>query len=297
MKEITDTRLLQLNQLGIIPGPNEGPDEFIKRAEYCLTIKQQLSTTLRPHVPFDSESENDPQILEKGCCKSSDYYDIAPVWVPVFFSNYKLAPWQGGCAWIFQMNEDSPTGVLFQLRENFKVGKSYLGLYNRDELISHELSHVGRMVFEEPKFEELLAYQMSDSKFRRWFGPIVQSSTESMFFVMVIFLIFIADISLVATGYTAAYKTALWIKLIPLVLIGYALLRLWFRHRTYSKCINNLNKLTKDIFKANSIAYRLLDKEIIAFAKMTPNNILEYAKENFNRSLRWQLISKAYLGL
>ena len=294
MKEVTDERLLQLNQLGIIPGSHEEPEEFLRRAEYCLSLKQQLSTSLGQHIPFKVESEEDPAILENGCRISSNLYDVAPVWVPVFFSNYQLAPWQGGCAWIFQMQEDSPTGALFQLRQVFKKSKNYLGIYDRDELISHELVHVGRMVFEEPKFEEILAYKTSHYAWRRWLGPIVQSSTESLTFIILLIFIFIADISLVATGYTAAYKTLMWLKLVPAALIILALGRLWMRHHTFSSCLQHLKQTLGDESKAQAVTYRLEDLEISAFAKMTPSHILEYAKAKADSSLRWRLITKAY---
>lgn len=292
MAELTDDRLFQLNRLGIIPGPDELPADFIKRAEYCLGLKQELATSVNPHLPFEAENVQDPLILKEGCCQTGTLFDIAPVWIPVFFSNYQLSPWQGGCAWIFQAKHDSPAGALFQLREAFKKRKTYLKIYDRDELMAHELCHVGRMVFEEPAFEEFLAYQTSRSSFRRWFGPIVQSSTESMLFVLTLFLIFIADIAILATGSLLALKAALWLKLIPLALIIVGLLRLGWRHYLLARSLANLKTVLQDEQKARAVQYRLQDNEIKIFAHMAPAEIQKYVASQ--SSLRWDLIRKAY---
>lgn len=46
------------------------------------------------------------------------------------------------------------------------------------------------MMYEEPKFEEILAFDSSTSVFRRFFGPIVKSSYESSIFILILFLLF-----------------------------------------------------------------------------------------------------------
>ena len=113
-------------------------------------------------------------------------YGFAPHWVPLFFSNYQLAPWHGGCAWIFQLNDNTPYAAFLQLRSAFRTQKRYLGMYERTELIAHEMAHIGRMMFEEPEFEEIIAFQSSTNRFRRFFGPLFRSSKESMLFVIVL---------------------------------------------------------------------------------------------------------------
>ena len=92
-------------------------------------------------------------ILDEASFKTKELYGIQPTWTPLFFNNYQLAPWHGGCAWIFQLTENAPTAALLQLRAPFRHQPTYLNLYRRDELIAHELSHVGRMMYQEPQFE------------------------------------------------------------------------------------------------------------------------------------------------
>lgn len=287
-------QLLSLNQIGLIPGPGETLEEFARRADYCLTLKQHLSQEIK--ASFDGEENEDPKILEPSNRRLSAYYDIAPDWIPIFFSDYRLPFWQGGCAWIFQMAADSPTAALIQLRQAFRQSSRYLGIYQRDELLTHELVHAGRMKFQEPRYEEILAYQTADSSFRRWFGGIVQSSMESVIFVLILGLIVVCDIFLAALNHIDAYMMALWLKLIPFGLILYGVLRLQKRHRCLQACLKNLDECLHSTEKARAVAFRLTDEEIESFSRMTSGEINNYAAIRASEELRWQVICAAYLS-
>lgn len=275
-----DEEIVKLNHLGLIPGPGEEEEAFKTRVNYCLHLTDQLPKELgEPNKTIIS-----PSLMEK--------YDFFAEWVPLYFSNDKLAPWHGGCAWIFQMNEESPTAALIQLRDSFRTSKKYLGLYDRDELLRHELVHVARMKYEEPKFEEVLAYDTSSSPLRRWFGGLIQSSRESMFFVLLLGMIVVFDLFLVATNRPEAYLIAFWLKLIPLGLLLLALVRVWKKRRIYSSCVSNLSKINKE--KAEAIAFRLTDEEIKLFSAWTPEKIKEYAETKAKEELRWRFIKVIY---
>lgn len=292
MTSISDEKLLEYNRIGLIPGPNETLESFSQRVEYCLKLKENLSSDVR--AMFDQEESNSPEIVANPLEQLSVQYDIKPKWIPIFFSNYKLNFWQGGCAWIFQMQENSPTATLIQLRSYFKNKKKYLGIYDRDELLAHEISHVGRMMFEEPKYEEFFAYRTAPAYFRHWFGPIIQSSIESVIFVFILFFIVVFDFFLIALQRYDAYIISLWLKIIPLGFIFLGLMRLWQRHRILKSTLNNLAASINNKANAEAVAYRLRDEEIISFAKMTPIEIQEYANQQSERELRWRVIKNAY---
>ena len=194
----------------------------------------------------------------------------------------------------FPTQRRHPHGRLFQLRQKFRDSRRYLGLYDRDELIAHELCHVGRMMYQEPKYEEVLAYRTSKSTFRRWFGPIVQSSWESTLFLVILILIMVVDFSLASFHQTQAFEIAMWAKAIPALLIFLALGRLCWRHNRFSKCLSNLKDTVGAEAKANAVIYRLQDREIAAFAGMGPDAIRRYAAEIAGKSLRWRVIASAY---
>lgn len=290
--QLETAQLFEYNSLGLIPGPEESEEAFLKRAHYCLNLKAQIPEMLGHDLPFIVEEAGE-ESLKEGCQETSFLYGISPSWVPLFYSNYKLPLWQGGCAWIFQQKQDSPTAAFFQLRQKFRTSKKYLGLYDRTELMSHELSHVGRMVFEEPKFEEILAYQSSKSSFRRFFGPIIQSSYESTIFVLLLFTLLFIDFFSLLQG-TENSSLSFFAKTMLACFVLYGLGRLCIRQRQYKNCKRQLNKVLFDIRKSKAVTYRLTDKEIMSFGKFSPAEIKSYAEEQNTKNLRWKLINKAY---
>ena len=86
----------------------------------------------------------------------------------------------------------------------------------------------------------------------------------------------------------------MWAKTVPVGLILLGLFRLYIKHRQFNSCLERLKAVCGTEQKANAVIYRLRDSEIIAFGKMTPEEILEYARGK--NELRWRLITLAYLG-
>ncbi len=279
---LTDARLLELNSRGLIPGPMEEEAAFAQRVEYCLDLSHHLQVPLNPEV------------LAHPARDLSYYYDVSIDWVPVIFSNARLTPWHGGCAWIFQENEASPTGALIQLRQRFHQHKRYLKIYDRDELLRHELVHVGRMVFEEPRFEEMLAYGTSSHWFRHWFGPLVQAPWESILFVLTLAFLCVFDLFLFSTGQSHWFEIALNLKLIPVGMVALALVRLARKKWQYRRCLARLESLFESAATARAVAYRLTDDEVRAFGGFTEEEIRRYASLRSREELRWRVINEAY---
>lgn len=295
MTTISDQELLALNKRGIIPGPLEVETDFIKRAHFCLNLIQELVQSGESAIPLDQlNSDISKQALIPALAATEELFDIAPDWIPLIFSNENLPPWHGGCAWIFQMNDETPTAALLQLRKQFYHSDRYLRIYDRTEIIAHELTHVGRMLFEEPRFEELIAYRTSKSRFRRWLGPIVESAKESLCFVIMLGMIIMADIALIATGQHVAYEWAVWLKAVPLSFIGYGIWRLWSKHGQFNRCLQQLTAVYHNQYTAQAIVYRLTDQEIVLFARSSGDTIRQYICDHTTSSIRWQLITKAY---
>lgn len=289
---MTDDELLEYNRLGLIPGPNEEEKDFLQRVDFCLDLKEKLAAQGSLDVPAEMEVIS-PELANQLSAITQPLFDISPRWIPIIFSNHKLSPWHGGCAWIFQLTEDSPLGAFFQLRSAFKNKKRYLGLYDRDELLAHEAVHVGRMHFEEPKFEEVLAFRTAKSWFRRWLGPIMQSPWESLLFLFSIFLCAAVQIFLLISDVPQNSTIGIVSLAFPIGLLAIGLIRLWQRQSTFNNCLQSL-KIFAGENNGNAIIFRLQDKEIIAFSKMSIDDICQYASSQKTKSLRWRLIYKAY---
>lgn len=286
---LTDEQLIEFNRQGLIPGPNESEEAFLTRARYCLGLKSEINEKLQ--LPFSEQGSS--EVLQPALEETRKEYDLAPAWIPLFFSNHHLLPWHGGCAWIFQQSEESPTAAFMQLRSAFLHSEKYLGLYTRKELIAHELCHVGRMCFEEPRFEEILAYRTSPSGLRRWLGAIAQSSWETMAFFLLLCLILAID--LYALAFDVPLESLAWLKLLPFGMFGAGFSRLIMRQQQFDHCLANLQRLLKDRQKALAVIYRLTDSEIISFSRQAADCFQDVLNDRKGSSLRWRCIEKAYL--
>lgn len=280
------------NAEGLIPGPDESEEAFQERIAFCQNLESNLKDLVGTQLPFQTQDPQSKEILEQALPLTQNLYGIQPRWVPLFFGNYQLAPWHGGCAWIFQLNEQTPTSAFLQLRSTFRHASNFLGIYHRRELIAHELAHVGRMLYQEPQFEEFFAYQSSPSRWRRWLGPIVQSSTESFVFILLLGLIIMTDFALLSIGSKMA-AVAWWVKLVPLVLIAWALGRLFFRHRTLKRCLQKLEEVLPSL-QARHFLYRLRDHEIKHFSTLLPKQIEKFVQEEGKQSFRWRFLKALY---
>ncbi len=292
---ISDTDLLRYNSQGLIPSPKETEEAYLSRVYTCLGLKELLKVEGDQSLPFKAEIQPTNELLEEAFVITQGLYDIHPSWLPVFFSNYQLTPWHGGCAWIFQLQEESPRTAFLQLRKAFAYRKKYLKFYSRTELVAHECAHVGRMAFDQERFEELLAYRSSDSWLTRWLGPIVQSAGESLLFMGSLLALFAVDLYLILSESFEIYLWAMRLKIIPLLLLIFGLSRLWQRHRVFNRCHKNLESAVGSSKTADHIIYRLTDDEIANFSKLSFNEIISFANTmKYSSSLRWRLITLAY---
>jgi hypothetical protein len=282
------------NQQGLIPSPQEDEPSFLKRAHFCRNLIQELNIHTNAHLPFTLEDCAAKTILDKACLHSQLLYGISPSWVPVFFSNHQLALWHGGCAWIFQLDEQTPVAAFIQLRAHFRHSASYLGLYKRDELLTHEIAHIGRMMYDAPQFEEFFAYRSASSWLRRWFGPLVQSSTETLIFILVLGLTVMADLALLAFPASQTLSVMLGLKLIPLAFILFAMARLVVHHWQLHRCLIHLAQVYGDKTTALHVAYRLDDRSIRSFAKLSPFEIASFIETESTRSFYWRFIKTCY---
>ncbi len=288
------SRLLELNHLGLIPGPNEDEETFLARVDACQNLKATIHEELKDEIPFTEKDLGVMGDLAVALGSAQRLYGVTPEWIPIFYSNRQLAPWHGGCAWIFQMQRQSPRLALLQLRRHFAQNRRYLGLYDRDELVTHELAHVGRMAFEEPKFEELLAYQSSHTAWRRWLGPVLQSSQEAVILLGLVFL------SCLVQLFTIGHTTVNWFYTLcywaPLVYLGGLFTRLWWRQRQLKRAKEKLVNALGDNQNADHLLYRLTDSEVLDFGGWKTDEIVRYAQEQSSKSLRWHLLHAAYFA-
>lgn len=226
---------------GLIIGPKESVEEFEMRA----------NIEARSSFPK--------------CLKT--LFGISPDWVSVIYKNKGLRLWEGGCSWI------EPSKVSIQLRGAFQKREKIWWLYSRDELLAHEGVHATRVTFDEPIFEEVLAYQTSKSSFRRYLGPIFKSPKESIFFM--------GSMTVLPLNHLAIF--------FPLALALFGVVRLAIKQRCFQKAKLQISKLFGSD-KALGFMLHLTDQEIIRFSK--GKKMVAYIKEQSCN--RWQQIKSEF---
>jgi hypothetical protein len=107
------------------------------------------------------------EIIQRAKKHVKDLYDIEVDCPSIVFDNQGLYFFEGGCTWI---HEDG--------RASIQIRKDKLFFYKKEEILAHELVHFFRKDLSETIFEEIIAYETSNSKFRRYFGPLFRSSFE-----------------------------------------------------------------------------------------------------------------------
>jgi len=250
---MTDQELLALDKMGLIPGPGEGEQAFLARV--AQSRKNFEKGEWIPESHWDWVREYLHQM-----------FHVKPLYICAFYSNRRLAPWQGAATWI-----EGRTLNSIQLRENLKKG-SYLGIYTREEILAHEAVHAVRSGFEENRYEEFFAYMTSEKKWRRVLGPILQNPWEAWPF-------------LAATLGGVIWPICYWGAAIW---AGIGFFRLIRQHQRLKKAAARILEQVKDPRTTRAVLFRLSDEEIGAFSK--GEEIREYAEKQ--TCLRWRIIRK-----
>jgi hypothetical protein len=248
--------LVNRNRRGLIHAPDESDAAFFARCRRMIVSPSAPKSDLANRL-----------------------FDIAPDWIEIDFSTKGLRFWEGGCTWI------DARGTTLQLHPAFQKKKTYLG-YEQDEVIAHEFVHAVRSQFEEPMFEEVLAYRTSPSAFRRYWGPALRTTNESL----------ITMISLTTSSIALFFEPLYFAALTAILgLIGGGICRLVRTQKIFDRALRKIAFLVGSN-QGLAVMLRLTDREIIRFAKMEAGEIVAYATKMAKLNERWQQITASYFN-
>ncbi|MGB7977808.1 MAG: hypothetical protein WCF19_01450 [Chlamydiales bacterium] len=254
---MTDRDLLALDNVGFIPGPGEIEGDFLERVK--RTRERFAKGGGIPQAHWDWVREYLDQM-----------FHVKPLYICAFYSDRRLAPWQGAAAWIEGRELRS-----IQLREGLKRG-SYLGLYTREEILAHEAVHAVRSGFDESRCEEFFAYMTSEKSWRRVLGPILRRPWEAWPFL--------------ATAGMGIFWPAGYLGSAVWAAIGFG--RLIRQHLRLRRAAARILALTQDARIARAILFRLTDEEIRQFAKGVDIGLFAETQT----CLRWRVIRNYLKG-
>ncbi|MCP5505457.1 MAG: hypothetical protein H7A38_01065 [Chlamydiales bacterium] len=272
---LSKEELKALGEEGFVAAPGESEEVFVKRVDILKEVAKNPGRLLSGKI-FETWEGDVSHVLRAN-----------PKWIPLIYSNHKLPLWQGAVLWIFgeKGKEQFP---IIQMRKGFRKGK--ILFYSQKEVLNHELLHAIRMGFDEPRFEEILAYSHSSSKIRRFFGPLFRTPNQAIVFLVLILL----SIALQTTALFFTTSPLLpWIKglsLLPFLDLAFRSASLIRDQRILKKALKKLSEIFPNQQDVFPIAVRLKDAEIELFALSSVGQILNEIEEKVPVSLRWRQI-------
>jgi len=275
--KISDEDLSTCDQRGWIPGPQEEVEPFLDRVE-ALDHFFSYPPEQIDHFLTDTDWIETRHRTEQ-------LFDLCPDWIVAHFSNKQLSFFQGAATWIVEQK-----GVripLIQLKEKFESG-SLLKLYSLDEVLSHEVVHAARMAFDEPHFEEILAYKTSSRWWRRFFGPLFERPWEAYLFITILFVPFALEMA----QFFWPLEPFLILRYLPLAFFALLTLRLSTLQLFLHRALKKLKPFLQAKAKPLAVALRLTDREICTFAWASEKKLGELISKE--KSLRWRLLKKKY---
>lgn len=287
--------LMNLDERGFIIGPEEDARRYATRLaslEINISeIEEQLSaegTLDMAGFSLSSEQRIPPELFEEVAEKTKTLYRFSVDWVPGFFINPKFSWLFGGCA-IYGVDPDF--FALFIIRKSFEKNPNWL-IYNRDELLSHELCHIARIAFEGNVYEETNAYQTASSKFRRNYGGLFRTQADTFILLGSTFLLFITQI------FRVLYMPALAPAVMACwgILIAFAAW-IFLRHKVgigkRARAINNLSTVAGE--NAEAVCFRCTDEEVYQIAALSADSVKEYIAKKAGENLRWSVINHRFV--
>ncbi len=259
-----DSGLEALAARGIFPGPIETQEDFLARAPRLLP-----STTVPPEP----------------LARISALFDASPDWIQIDPKARGLMPWEGAATWI----EDHPQLGRTCTIQTHDTWASRL--YPQEEVIAHEMVHAMRLMFDEDRFEEILAYRTSKNRFRRYFGPLFSNPSESKWFLILLLA------SWLVIGAEWLLERPLggdFFLFAPFLVLCIAVFRLVRSQSLFSSALSRLDQVLPTQGKALAVALSLTDAEIIRFSRSTGKEISTYIEEQKEHSLRWEQIYQRF---
>ncbi len=253
---------------GFWPGPHEEPESFLARVS-CQG-EPQYEDELKPYLV---KAEDRLKGLLGACLPS----------LKIEFNNKGLHLFEAGALWVIEDNGVKRS--LIQIKENFKKG--FFLFYTLDEVLAHEMLHAMRVEYEEPIYEEILAYFTSSISWRRYFGPLIVRPYEA------ILLLLLAGVGSVLDVF---FELSYFIFLLPILWGGYLTLRLLFRQRRFRRAFKIVKLLVKDEKNAFSFIARMTDQEIDFFSQKSLKEIRSYIDRIKGSSLRWEALFKEIIS-
>lgn len=181
-----------LDASGFMPGVDENPADFEVRVAAIRDAHREFEEELAEKgemVVFEefrvrTEERIPSEIIAEAGDVTNALYDFRITHVPGFFLTRGVGLLWGGC----MIADTELPFSFFLIRGAFRNRRRWF-LYNRNELLAHELCHSMRQPLRDVPLEEFFAYRTSPSRLRRYLGNCFIRERDALLFVIPVFIL------------------------------------------------------------------------------------------------------------
>ncbi|MBR2374105.1 MAG: hypothetical protein IKA87_07735 [Lentisphaeria bacterium] len=279
----------ELDRSGFLPLPGESFSGFINRfklsEESFAAFEQELaehgSARMFDEFEVTPAERIAPEIMKEAAGKTMALYKFENRRVPGFFLSGKVGALWGGC-----MIGDPDNGfAVMLLRSEFRNRAKWY-VYERQELIAHELCHAMRQSLNDSRLEEYFAYQTSGSFLRRHLGNCFVRELDAILFIFPTLILLGATLTReLSRLYFPLWPFWIFAAIYPLFL----LLRNFSGVRAVKKAEKNLKKF--GITEVSPVLFRCTFDELKILGKLrNREEFEEYRLRMQEKELRWAIM-------
>ena len=290
--------LIKFDDKGLLLGPDESLEQYVERLrnlkDNILSLKQELEEKGQVELIGMSLSKNDVipyHVFESAQSTTRALYGFEIDWVPGFFTNSRMGLLFAGCA----MYSYDDFFAVFIIRKAFKLKERWI-IYGRTELMSHELCHVAHIGFRTKNYEEILAYQTSESLFRRLLGGMLRTTTDTYLLLASMIGLLIAQIINITMRPPSEWRQfpMSLVYATTFLIIFCVVSRYLFYWNRFRKARKALVRVFGDT-NALSVLFRCHGGEIREIARLPNTTTLRaWLSNKLHESIRWRIIVKKF---
>ncbi len=290
------SKLAHLDSLGFLVGQKETFEDFRQRLlNLCdaldefedkleqgddeVEIFEGLTVRRDRRIPVD--------IIAEAAKLTEKYYRFSITWAPGFFMSRDIGLLWGGCA----VSDSRQILTVFLIRSNFMNKRKWF-IYDRRELLAHELCHAARTVIDDNKLEEFFAYQTAPSVIRRYMGNCFIYKCDAIFFLL-------PTIVLLAAQLVKTFNTSLTYHIWPFWVFAlaypvYLLLRNNIARVVFFRACSKL--LAFGFVDATAILFRCGWQDVKKIAVLSsPEAFRRFVQNRSSIDLRWKVIQHRFI--
>jgi hypothetical protein len=283
-----------LDERGFLVGAGETAGQYVARLKALRERFEGMEQALADGGVYEIEGLKFPadrriakEMVEDVGEVTRRHYGFAIDWVPGFFVGQSFGWLFGGCAYYF----DPEHFAVFILRRSFARRKRWL-IYNRDELLAHELCHVARSGLDSAYFEEEFAYGVSSSAFRKMVGGMFRTGNEAYYILGCAMLLLAVQVARLFVFH--------WLPIWPFWLllagvVSFLVARLVRMRRLIRSARAKLRPVAGE--HTEHVLFRCTDGEICRIAESADTEGLrQWLEGQSGGSLRWRVVRHRFLA-